>query len=409
MRNVVFVAPFLMDATMRFVDAIGHLPDTRVLGICQQKPEGHAPSDMARFFDLIQIPDCFNVEQVEGASREFIRRHGPIHRITNVLELIQEVVAHARERLGLPGLRKEAARRFLNKSVMKEAFEQLGVPCARHALLTDAAQGFDFAARVGYPLIVKPPVGAGCVSTFQIHNEGELASALEQFRPSPENPVQIEEFISGEEFSFDTFTINGKVVWHSICQYLPPPIEAMRNPWIQWCHMLPKDISGNEYDEIRSVGTKAVEGFGMASGITHMEWFRRRRDGSVAIGEVAARPPGAHLPRCWSYCYDGPDFYHAWALATVDDKFNDPGTRKYAVASIHFRGAGHGNVRAVEGVEEANRLFGKYVMEARLPRIGAPKSESYEGDGYAIIRADSDEELRAAIQGIISRVRVYYA
>ncbi len=406
MRKVVFVAPFLMEATMRFVDAIGRLPDTRVFGICQKIPEGIPSSEAQRFADYIAIDDCFNPDQLEWAVRQLEQRHGEIYRITSVLELIQEVVAEVRERLGLEGLRRESARRFLDKNVMKAAFQDLKLPCARHLLMTNAEQGFAFAKQVGFPLVVKPPVGAGCISTFQVNNDEELANALRDVRPDAAHPVQIEEFITGDEFSFDTFTINGKVVWHSICQYFPPPIQAMRNSWIQWGHMLPRDITGPEFDAAREVGIKAVEGFGMASGVTHMEWFRRA-DGSVAIGEIAARPPGAHMPRCWSYAYEG-DYYHQWAQAVIYDKFDGSNDRRYAVGSVFFRGPGQGRVRAVEGVEEANKLYGKYVMEARLPAIGQQKSESYEGDGYAIVRDPSTEKVIEIMQGIISHVRVHY-
>ena len=39
---------------------------------------------------------------------------------------------------------------------------------------------------------------------------------------------------------------------------------------------------------------RAVKALGLETGFTHMEWFRRD-DGSLAIGEIAARPPGAHI------------------------------------------------------------------------------------------------------------------
>ena len=33
---------------------------------------------------------------------------------------------------------------------------------------------------------------------------------------------------------------------------------------------------------------------GLQTGMTHMEWFGRP-DGSIAIGEIGARPPGAQI------------------------------------------------------------------------------------------------------------------
>ena len=108
--------------------------------------------------------------------------------------------------------------------------------------------------------------------------------------PSVEEPALLEEFLVGEEHTFDSVTIGGQTVWSSIADYQPPPLEVLRNPWIQWTVMLPRDISGPEYAGIHEVGPAALRALGVRDALTHMEWFRRP-DGSVAVSEVAARPP----------------------------------------------------------------------------------------------------------------------
>ena len=70
----------------------------------------------------------------------------------------------------------------------------------------------------------------------------------------------------------------------------------MRNPWIQWSVLLPREIDGPQYDDIRQVAFRALDALGMETGLSHLEWFRRK-DGSIAISEVAARPPGLRSPR----------------------------------------------------------------------------------------------------------------
>jgi type VI secretion system protein ImpH len=76
---------------------------------------------------------------------------------------------------------------------------------------------------------------------------------------------------------------------------------------------MPRDIGGREYDGIRAVAAMALRALGLRSGFTHMEWFRRP-DGSVAVSEVAARPPGAQITSMLCYVHDF-DFYRAWAQA----------------------------------------------------------------------------------------------
>ena len=60
----------------------------------------------------------------------------------------------------------------------------------------------------------------------------------------------------------------------------------------------------------------------MFTGLSHMEWFRRG-DGSIAISEVGARPPGAQFTTLLSFAHDL-DFYRAWAELMVHETFTPP-------------------------------------------------------------------------------------
>ena len=80
---------------------------------------------------------------------------------------------------------------------------------------------------------------------------------------------------------------------------------------------------------------------GVTDALTHMEWFRRP-DGSVAVSEVAARPPGAQLTSMLGYAHDF-DLFRAWAELVVLDRFAPP-SRQYAAGTAYLRGQGHGRV-----------------------------------------------------------------
>nr|MBK7065807.1 hypothetical protein [Deltaproteobacteria bacterium] len=91
------------------------------------------------------------------------------------------------------------------------------------------------------------------------------------------NPVLAEEFLRGREFSFETISTRGTPRGESISHYLPSCLEAIENPWIQWTCMLPRDISGAEYDGARAVSRAAIKALGLDDGMTHMQWFQRPR------------------------------------------------------------------------------------------------------------------------------------
>lgn len=200
--------------------------------------------------------------------------------------------------------------------------------------------------------------------------------------------------------------VGGAPVFHSISRYLPTPLEVMKAPWIQWAVLLPRRIDGEEYDAIRQVGPAALRALGMVTGLTHMEWFRRP-DGSVAISEVAARPPGAQFTSLISYAHDF-DLYRAWAHLMIHEEFTPP-ERRYAVGAVYVRGQGTGRVVGIHGLEEAQRLVGGMVMEVRLPERGQAPSGHYEGDGYVIVRHPETGAVAAALGAILTNVRVELA
>src|SRR5690606_19834161 len=125
-----------------------------------------------------------------------------------------------------------------------------------------------------------------------------------------------EEFLHGSESTYETVTIGGVPVFESIGRYYPGPLDIVRNDWMQWVVVLPREISGPEFDDVRTAGRAAIKALGLGEGMTHMEWFRRP-DGSMAIGEIAARPPGAQIVKLMSYAHDA-DLHRAWARAVVD-------------------------------------------------------------------------------------------
>jgi formate-dependent phosphoribosylglycinamide formyltransferase (GAR transformylase) len=404
MRNVVFIAPFPLETTLRFARAVSALPNVRMVGVMQEPPRG---DDAARFYDIVRVGDGLDTTQLIEAVTLLRRRHGEIFRILGILEPLQVQLAEVRKHFGVPGPDVETADRFRDKARMKDVLRAHGLPCARHKTITSVADAEAFVKEVGFPIVLKPPAGMGCKATWRIRSDEELRGALDAVRVSPDRPTLAEEFLRGRELSFETITIGGEVRFQSVSHYFPGPLEVTENPWIQWCCMLPRDMSGPEYEGGREMGVRAVKVLGLETGFTHMEWFRRD-DGSLAIGEIAARPPGANIVRMNGFAHDT-DMYKAWARAVVDDAFDGPWNRRWAVGCAFLRGQGRGRVVRVTGVQRANELVGKHVVEANLPTVGAPKSDSYEGDGYVIVRDGDTEVVKRALKTVIETIRVDYA
>jgi biotin carboxylase len=403
MPSVVFVAPFFLDTTLRFVRAVAALPGVRT-GLVSQDPASRLPADLKASLDAHRrIDDGLDPQQIARATRELAAEIGPVDRLLGALEQLQVPLGEVRDELGIAGLGAEASRNFRDKARMKDVLRRAGLPCARHARIESEAALRAFVAEVGYPLVLKPTAGAGAKATHRVGDERELAAALRSVRPSRRNPAVAEEFVTGQEFSFDTVSIGGKAVWHSLSHYLPPPLHVVDNPWIQWCVMIPREIDDRRYDDIRKVAFRALEALGMQTGLSHMEWFRRP-DGSVLVSEVGARPPGAQITSLISYAHDV-DFYAAWAKLVVFDRF-DPPRRAYAAGCAYLRGQGRGRITGVRGLRKVLAELGPLVVEKKLPTVGAKPSTSYEGDGYVIVRHPDTTVVERALGHVVANVRV---
>jgi hypothetical protein len=398
-----FVAPYLLGATTRFVEAATTLPGTE-LALVTCEPEERVPAGLRRGLAAHwRIDDPLDVGQIAGAVQALGEHLGPVQRLLAVLEQLQVPLAQVREQLGIAGMDAATARNFRDKAQMKSVLRAAGVPCARYRLADSAGAAAGFAKEVGFPLVVKPPAGAGAKSTFRLDDAEDLRVWLNAAPPPPDRLALVEEFLTGEEGSYDSVMTDGQIVWDSVSIYLPTPLDVLRNPWIQWMVLMPREIEGREYDGIRAVAPTALRALGLQSGFTHLEWFRRP-DGSVAVSEVAARPPGAQITSMLCYAHDF-DLYRAWAQLMVHGSFAPP-ERRWSAGTVFLRGQGTGHVRAVHGLDGLPPEVSSLVVDSRLPEPGQLSSGSYEGDGYIIVRHPDTAVVTDAMRRLVTGVRV---
>ncbi|HEY6137616.1 MAG TPA: ATP-grasp domain-containing protein [Thermoanaerobaculia bacterium] len=399
MVNAIFAAPILSENAARMIGAAARLDGVR-LGVVTQDPiEALAEPLRGAVAQHWRVDDVLDVEQLTRAVAAVAERLGGVDCLFAAYEQLQVPLAVARERFHLEGMSAEAARNFRDKARMKELFDAAGLPCARHTRVTSAEDARRFVEANGYPVVVKPLEGAGARSTFRVDTAEQLADALRIAPP----PLLIEEHIVGEEHSFEGVMVEGRLVWHSLTHYRPTPLEVLRNGWIQWCIHLPRETDAPRYDDIRAAAARALAVLGMKTGLCHLEWFRRR-DGSIAISEVAARPPGARIMDLVSQAHDV-DFDAAWVRLMILGAF-EPVAPQWSAGIAFLRGQGDGRVKAIHRVDEAVAAVGPLVVAARLPSIGQTPSGGYEGEGFIMVRDRDTAVVGRALETIVNLIRV---
>jgi len=398
---VIYVCPNFTANAVKFIDVLSSLSGVRFALISQEPTVLLPPDIQTRIVGFRQVPDVFDADSITAAASAMGDELGAsVHRLIGAVEALQVPLATTRELLGIAGLSVEAALNFRDKQRMKDLFRQAGIPCARSQEVHGRAEAAAFAAECGFPIVVKPPAGAGSLSTFKVNNLVELDSALAAMSGAS---ALLEEFITGTEHSFDTFSLDGKPVYHSLSNYYPNPLEVMREPWIQWQVVVPREVEAPQYDDIRQAAFQTLQTLGMGTGISHLEWFRRS-DGSLAVSEVAARPPGAQFMTLLGRAGDF-DAVAAWARLIIFGTFEQP-RRQYAVGAAYLRGQGQGRVRAVHGLDVVQREVGHLVTDFKIPQIGQESAGNYEGEGYIVMRHPETEVVRQALGRVVSVVRV---
>lgn len=404
MIPVAYITPNFTANAVRFIEAFASLYNVRLI-IISQEPVSLLPAwQQSRISIARQVPDVFDKWTIIKTLTDLQKITGPVHRILGATEQLQVPIAEARLALGISGMNTEAAQNFRDKSRMKTIFDENGIPCARHELVNTYDTALDFIKRCPYPVVVKPVAGAGSQTTFKVTSDAEMLAAFTTMGHVSADGVIIEEFIQGDEYSLDTFSLNGKILGQSINQYLPTPLEVMSTPWIQWRVQLRKDSHSKAFEDIRKAGKKALDVLGMKTGMSHMEWFRRK-DGSIAISEVAARPPGAQFTTLISRACDF-DVLKAWVDLMIFDKEFEPEI-KYSSGAAYLRGQGSGRISHVEGLDQIRSKYNDIITDIRIPKPGQEKSASYEGEGFVILRHPDAKIIEAALQEIVSTVKVH--
>jgi hypothetical protein len=380
--NVVMISPGYPVEMSYFTRALKAVGAT-VIGVGDQPTHALPPAAMEGLahYEHVSLAD-------EGAvlsALHGLARNAPIHQVECLWEPYMLLAARIREMFGLPGMTVQQTVPFRDKERMKQQLDAAGIRTPWHVSATSVADVWEAADRIGYPLIVKPIAGAGSADTYRVNSADELNGVLPLMRHVP--VVSVEEFVDGEEFTYDTVCAGGEILFENILWYRPRPLQMRLNEWVSPVSIALRDRSVPDLQGGREMGGKVLAALGFEAGFTHMEWYRKA-DGEVVFGEIGARPPGARVVDLMNYATDG-DLYVGWADAVVHGQMSRKLDHIYNAGSIFKRARGIGRITHIEGLTPLLEEYGDSVAAIDLLPIGAPRRDwraSVIGDGMVMVR-----------------------
>lgn len=404
--NIVFVEPGFPSNQRRFVLALAAV-GANVIGVGESE-EWHLDDELRQaMLGYYKVSNVTNQRELTDAV-QYIQSKMWVDKLEATIEAHTMPAAQVREKTGIPGTSVHATWLCRDKPSMKEALRKVGVPTAASTAADHASEIWDFAAEVGYPLILKPRAGAGAQGTTRVDNDTELAHAITVFGAEGATSIAVEEFVEGHEGFYDTICHDNDVVHDWTTHYYPNVLEAMRTRWISPQFIATNRMSDSDfYDEVAELGHRVIEAFDIGTSATHMEWFYGPK--GLRFSEIGCRPPGVG---CWDLYTAGNDVdvYREWAHVMTHGTKEREMSRAYSAGLVALRPDRDGVITGYSGIEEVMGRYGQWVIDTHFPHVGhltQAVEAGYMANAYVRLKHPDYDVLRGMLDDVGRTIHVY--
>jgi len=337
--------------------------------------------------------------------------------VVSLSERAAPVAGYLRSYLGLPGPTFDAMTNCTNKYAIKRSFERAGLPVARFAMAGSADHVSAAAERLGWPVIVKPVIGAGVDATFVIHSAADLASEetrtslqlLAAPRTTSEKsfPVVVEHYLPVvEELHCDGYVRDGNIEFARVSRYLRPVIQYSNG--VFGSQLLADDTA--VASDVRGMHDVAVRAVGLADGVTHFEALRTA--GGLYAGEIACRPGGGGIRRMLQLA-SGFDIWDAHIATSLGERYQPghaPASPDESILQLMLPST-RGTIREISDEQDFDHIPG--LIEAKIKyRPGETIDglmDSSSVSGYVFVRLPSSQAPEETVSAVEEAFRLEVA
>jgi hypothetical protein len=222
----------------------------------------------------------------------WLLRSRQVDRIVALDDFDVEKAAYLREEFRIPGMGQTTARHFRDKLAMRQKAADEGIPVpAFTALFNDEAVN-RFAGTVPAPWVVKPRAEASALGIKKVHSAEELWKVIHELGDKRYQYL-VEQFKPGNVYHVDALSVDGKMVFGRVSQYLSTPFEVAHGGGIFRSHTV---AYGSEEDKaLQALNARVLQAFGMKFSASHTEYIHCHEDGKFYFLETSSRVGGAHL------------------------------------------------------------------------------------------------------------------
>jgi hypothetical protein len=265
-------------------------PDVQLCAIVKPK-YAHLYRDRAEVrcvSDVAQAGEVVNAAQSLAGPKPFDAVVTPLER-----SIISG--GYVRSYLGIPGMGTEVAVGFANKSIMKKRLAAAGVPVSGFRPLRGTADLPAAGAELGWPVVLKPAIGAGTQHTYLIRDAAEAATLVHSSTAVQLDdlgvPLLLERYTAMTgELHADAVVCGGRAVAFSASRYFAPLLGDLGG----FIGSYTLHDADPVHAALRTLHDRVTEVLGMVSGITHFEAYETAN--GLIVGEITCRPGGGGVP-----------------------------------------------------------------------------------------------------------------
>lgn len=293
------------------------------------------------------------------------------------------IAARVAARLGLPHpVTPESASLAASKLKQRTRFAETGVPQPRNEVSSAPHEAVAAAERIGFPCVLKPTDRHGRRGLRAVERPDRLDAAVsDAFAAARSRAVLVEELVDGPEVIVNGFSLAGR--FHPLT--VTDRVQAPGAPFgVAQAHVWRSGLAPEQVGLAVEAAAAAAEALGISEGPTQTQ-VRVAADGP-RVGELAARLGGAHDAELCE-CALGIPLNDLALAAALGDEIPEGAlvpVERAGGACVRFLDPGSGELRSVEGDEEARTLDG--IVDVEL----------YRRPGY-VFRPDEDEPAGAVI------------
>ena len=178
--------------------------------------------------------------QVEGGdyvrTKQIALKHNVKGIVTAQMEKPLPIMAKLAQELGFVFNTPKVIERSLNKALMKAAFIENEIQCAKGVLFSENEEiTLSKLKKLNFPMIVKPVDAFSSRGVIRVKNFNEILQAEKNSRQYSSNAkLLVEEFLEGREFSVECITFEGKTTVIQITEkFITPPPNTVEMAHLQ--------------------------------------------------------------------------------------------------------------------------------------------------------------------------------